>query len=269
MAIQYVGGQLASITASTTTATTVNFALTGGLASTPATDDIVIVSYGVGSTVNATIGVNTAGYTEIAELYVSDTYDANLSVSYKVMGATPDTSVDISATGLNSDGGYVVIQVFRGIDTTTPMDVTAATATGGNSGIPNPAAITPTTVGAEIVVIGATASTGGVTYTAAYLTNFLTASNTAATNDITVGAGWVDWTSGAYDPAAFTVTGSANTQSWAAVTLALRPLILTTGRPKVWTGSAWAQKPAKVWTGSAWVEKPVKYWDGTTWVTVT
>ena len=39
-----------------------------------------------------------------------------------------------------------------------------------------------------------------------------------------------------------------------------------TGRMKVWTGSAWAQKPVKVWTGSAWVEKPVKAWNGSAWV---
>lgn len=42
--------------------------------------------------------------------------------------------------------------------------------------------------------------------------------------------------------------------------------VTRTGRPKVWTGSAWANKPAKVWTGSAWVEKPVKVWDGSQWV---
>lgn len=40
------------------------------------------------------------------------------------------------------------------------------------------------------------------------------------------------------------------------------------GWPKVWTGSAWAKKPAKVWTGSAWVQKPVKVWTGTAWKTV-
>ena len=42
-----------------------------------------------------------------------------------------------------------------------------------------------------------------------------------------------------------------------------------TGRPKVWTGSVWTQKPLKVWTGSAWIEKPVKVWTGSTWKTVT
>lgn len=47
------------------------------------------------------------------------------------------------------------------------------------------------------------------------------------------------------------------------------PPVVTTGRPKVWTGSAWAQKPAKVWTGSAWVEKPVKVWTGSSWKVLT
>ena len=43
------------------------------------------------------------------------------------------------------------------------------------------------------------------------------------------------------------------------------PVSLTTGYPKVWTGSAWASKPAKVWNGSAWVTKPVKVWTGSAW----
>jgi hypothetical protein len=38
------------------------------------------------------------------------------------------------------------------------------------------------------------------------------------------------------------------------------------GRLKVWSGTAWVEKPAKVWSGSAWVAKPVKFWNGTAWV---
>jgi hypothetical protein len=34
---------------------------------------------------------------------------------------------------------------------------------------------------------------------------------------------------------------------------------------KVWTGSAWVEKPAKVWSGSAWTQKPVKTWSGSAW----
>lgn len=44
--------------------------------------------------------------------------------------------------------------------------------------------------------------------------------------------------------------------------------VSTLGRPKVWTGLAWALKPMKVWSGSAWIEKPVKWWDGIQWRTV-
>jgi len=35
---------------------------------------------------------------------------------------------------------------------------------------------------------------------------------------------------------------------------------------KVWSGSAWAEKPVKVWSGSAWVTKPTKVWNGSAWV---
>lgn len=40
---------------------------------------------------------------------------------------------------------------------------------------------------------------------------------------------------------------------------------VSAGRPKVWTGTAYVEKPGKVWTGSGWVEKPWKTWDGTKW----
>jgi hypothetical protein len=38
------------------------------------------------------------------------------------------------------------------------------------------------------------------------------------------------------------------------------------GTIKVWSGSAWVDKPVKVWTGAAWVQKPVKVWSGSAWV---
>jgi hypothetical protein len=37
-------------------------------------------------------------------------------------------------------------------------------------------------------------------------------------------------------------------------------------QPKVWTGAAWAEKPAKVWNGTSWSTKPVKFWNGTAWI---
>lgn len=34
---------------------------------------------------------------------------------------------------------------------------------------------------------------------------------------------------------------------------------------KVWSGSAWVEKPLKVWSGSAWVEAILKRWTGSAW----
>jgi hypothetical protein len=38
-----------------------------------------------------------------------------------------------------------------------------------------------------------------------------------------------------------------------------------TGKLKVWSGSAWVEKPTKVWNGASWVEKTIKYWTGSSW----
>jgi len=38
-----------------------------------------------------------------------------------------------------------------------------------------------------------------------------------------------------------------------------------TGRPKVYVGGSFQSKPGKIWTGSAWVEKPWYRFDGTEW----
>lgn len=40
----------------------------------------------------------------------------------------------------------------------------------------------------------------------------------------------------------------------------------SSGRLKVWDGSAWAKHPVKVWNGSTWVTCPLKVWNGTAWV---
>jgi hypothetical protein len=54
-----------------------------------------------------------------------------------------------------------------------------------------------------------------------------------------------------------------NNSLWVALK---QTVVVAGGKPKVWTGSAFADKPAKVWNGSAWVEKPMKIWNGSSWV---
>lgn len=224
--LTFVGSTTAGITGSSSTDTNVSLtSLTGGVASAPVENDLVIVYYGMCSFFDRSIGVTTAGYTEVAELFANDVAGTNLSVNYKLMGATPDTQVTVSATGSNGDSGAVAIHVWRNVNLSSPLDVTSTTATGTNSVLCNPPAITPVTTGAVIVSGGAGGHQNGVrTYSSSDLSNFATIGGPNNTNDVTVGVGSATWTSGAFDPAQFTFSGTdAGINSWAAVTMALRP----------------------------------------------
>lgn len=267
MPISYVGGQTAQIAASTATNTNITYNLTGGLASTPAANDFVVVAYSIGSTTTRTPTI-LSSFTQLTAQNAADTFDANLRVAHKRMGATPDTVVQVGPTGNTADSGFVTIHVFRGVDPTTPLDGVAPVYVGAsNSGTPDPGAVTPATANNIIYVVGANGHGTTGTFTASYLTAFLTGQNIATTNRTTVGAGYVTGQSAgvSYNPAAFTWSANINTQAWEAVTLSIREEVLG-GKIKVWNGSAWVEKPVKVWTGSAWVEKKVKYWNGSAWV---
>jgi hypothetical protein len=237
MAIDYVGGQTAGRT-NASSAVSVNFALTGGLASTPAAGDLVIVTAVTGSAAgNPAMAVTTpTGYTALGQLNQSAvTADTSMNVSYKIMGGTPDTAVTIPGTGNNAFGEAYTIQVFRGVDATTPMDTTAISAGGTGTGRPNPGSITPVTAGAWVVICGGGAAGTGANYTAPanFTTDFLTTFGTDTT-DAMVGSGyWSGWTSGAVDPAVYTGGTTGANDSWTAYTLALRPIVLTPTRGRI------------------------------------
>jgi hypothetical protein len=100
------------------------------------------------------------------------------------------------------------------------------TATGINSRLANPGSITPTTTGAVVYVVGAAAGGTGGTFTDSNSLTAWLAGNSVDTNDAMMGAGYyTGWTSGAYNPNAFTGGGTDTTSdSWAAVCVALRPV---------------------------------------------
>lgn len=230
MAISYVGGVVAGRTGNSNSTVDVSLSsgLAGGSNSGVSAGDLVVVTVCTGSAARASVVAVTAPATYnnlTAQRTTATTYDTNVQVSYKFMPATPDSVVTIPAQGNAADGQSYAVQVFRGVDPSTPLDVTPTYATGsGTNNNPNPAAITPVTAGTWIVVCGGGAAANGTTlFTTGTLTDFLT-ENGADTNDATVGAGYYDaWTSGAYDPAAFG-GGSANAaNSWGATTIALRP----------------------------------------------
>ena len=228
--IEYVGGRTHTFNGTTgNTSISLSGTLTGGLASSPAANDFVIVTYATESSGDIDLTMVTAGYTEVTDLWGNDSIDVNLAVYTKHMGATPDADVVVGPTTNAGYPGAVTIHVWRGVDLTTPMDVAATTATGGNSGHPNPPAITPTTLGAVIVVCAAAGSlNAGVTLSqsGSELSNFRAAysdNGDATNNDVTAAMGSKAWSgSGAFDPVALVGNASASL-AWAALTLALRP----------------------------------------------
>jgi len=252
-AITYVGGQVGS-SAGVNGNTTVTFSLTGGSNSTPQAGDLVVISYSNGDTTDKTLTITNASsvaytYAGGADLYQNgSSFDSNFVVGYRFMPATPETSALI-AGGDTSGGLAWTVHVFRNVDPNTPLDVAAVTA--GNTGthLANPGAITPTTSGAWIYVAGAGATNTGANYAAAYLTDFRTASG-ADTQDGDVGAGYVTWSSGQYDPAAFTGGGTDSSgDSWNAVTMALRPYVAPAPGSCSSTGSTdW--NVGSTWTGT-------------------
>lgn len=227
MAIGYVGGKTAGFVGSVSKAVTVSLSsgLTGGSGSGVSAGDLVVVTVGYGTQGGAPAPAITTptGYTSLTVQRANDDYDAHHQVSYKIMGGTPDTSVDIPPSTSALWAGSYTIQVFSGVDSSTPLDVVAQYANGVNTGLPNPAAITPSTSGAWIVAMGNGAEATGATYTTSDLTNFLT-SNGSDNVDSMIGAGYYSsWTSGSFDPATFGGGTTSIFASWVATTIALRP----------------------------------------------
>lgn len=228
MTISYVGGNTGTWAGATSGNNNVSLtALTGGSGSSAAIGDIVVAVYATGSAADRALliqGPAAEAYTLAGtELYANGTtYDTNLRVAYRILTAA-DANCVFGPTGNNQDAGAAAVHVWRNIDSVTPMDVAVVTATGTATGQPNAASITPTTAGAVVLVCGGAAAITGAAFTqsGSELANFLSVTS-ADTNDAMVGIGSKAWTSGAFDPVAWTggTTGAAD--SWAAVTLALR-----------------------------------------------
>lgn len=206
--------------------------------------DVVVCVYASSGVADAAMSTSSSGWTEVHEGYANGTSnDTNLALYYKVMGASPDTSfVAVGPTG-NNNGTIATAFAFRGVDAAV-LDVAFVAgshfATGTGSTRPDAPAITPVTAGAWIVVAGAGAAAAGATYASSDLsstTNHFRTGNHAETIDIAIGVGIkTDWTSGAFNPAAWT-GGAANAgDSWAAIIVALKPAPVTHATTGALTG---------------------------------
>ena len=110
--------------------------------------DIVRIALACDRSFGATNKILTSGYEAIYDL---GTFYPELSVQYKRMGSTPDSSVLIEQ--LSDRKITVNIRVFRGVDTATAIDDTP-TYDAGTSGSPNAPSFTSVTNGALHEIIG-------------------------------------------------------------------------------------------------------------------
>lgn len=218
MAIIHVGD------ASTATANVATFDITlpAGLQE----GDLVIVAVCNTSDASDThYPVTTSGYTEIADLYANDTRDLNATVSYKYMGATPDTTVTCTGrTGSADYGCFGSATVFRGVRAVNPFDVPIATATGINSALPDAPAVTPLTLGSRISILGFSTQENDATLT--HPTGYTDASfvrSSVQYGGIIAEACKLWGGDGEEDPPAWTDINTSALECWAAVTMALHP----------------------------------------------
>jgi hypothetical protein len=182
-----------------------------------AQDDIVIVGSVQDFDVSP-IG-SVSGYTQLASINVSG--NNFIWVGYKKMAASPDASAVVTGTGSSAFGMSAVAMIFRGVNATTPIDVTTTTASGSSTN-PNPPAITPANNNCAIVIMGGSVDDSSPGSIASYSTPVVATSVGATFN--TSFAGCYQLLSGgasvAQDPAAFS---SWSTGAWGVATIALRP----------------------------------------------
>jgi hypothetical protein len=233
--IQFVGGKVASKTGATSGNSTLalNSGLTGGIASSVSSGDMVVAVFAVGSDLGNQTALlmsdGTTDYTLIGSQLKATGYTycyTILRLAYKFVGADTDTT--FGPTQALGDAGAMAVYAFRGVDTEAPLDVSATTVTVGNFIEVNPPAITPVTPGAIILSAGAGSHYRAAgTYTSPDLTDFQTIFQDETDTDSSFGIGLKeDWVSGSFDPAAWTFSAGLDFEddfTYAAMTIALRP----------------------------------------------
>lgn len=158
-------------------------------------------------------------------------------VFYKVMGASPDSSVTLWDSGTTSDAGAAVALAFSGVDTANVLDVSSPTPVSANNAAADPPAITPATDNACIVVFcnartGSSAADTAIGNISGYTTSVTAYGND--TNDAFVAAFYNILTGGAgvsQNPATPDAWSPPGSSACISHTLALRALV--PGQPAV------------------------------------
>lgn len=226
MAIEFVGGTIAGKAGSTSGFTQIRLdtGLTGGIRDHVEPGDLVIGVFASGSTTQRLLSINT--FSNVASGYGNDDRDTNLQVGFKSMGATPDAAAFFGPTGSVDDAGVTAVYVFSGVALDSPLDVPAVPIAGSDTRRPTPFPITPVTPGAKIVAIGAGTTGGSASFSAPPALASFISLGSAGTTGVGLGIGQANWTGGQFAPGQFASGGTSTSDSWAAVTLALRPITI-------------------------------------------
>lgn len=232
MAIAFVGaaGGGASAAGGTLPLTS----LSGGLSSSAAIGDVVVVAVSVVNSSDLTISLTNSGYTKVGELYANDTWDTNFAVFVKKL-TTAETSVT-SSFGSSSPFSMAV-SVWRGVADVI-LDVSSTSATGINNGEPNAPSITTVTNDSVVLALGGAAGSrtgsamldplaapsGMGNFISGY---YVTAAGTGTTSAVGIAA-LARPSAGSYDPPVFGGGRGNVDNSWAAYTIALRPFATAT-----------------------------------------
>ena len=238
--ITYVGGQVASSAGTTSAWAAIPFNLTGGINSVPQEGDLVVVCYAITSALarSPTPALSAPSGWTASITYPQGGASQRLTTRtfYKFMTSTPDTSITPAATGNVDDAGVISIRVYRGVNPTTPMDISqGSTSFTGNTppdDVPNPPGATPVTRLATIVSFGSQGGPSVATFTApAELDSgtFQTVAQ-ADTNAAAIGSGhYMDWNAGEIDIGPYGGGTSSASNIQTTNTIVLRPAGVTVG----------------------------------------
>lgn len=203
-----------------------NFRNASNVAITLQQDDVIVVAGEQSFQADVAMATTSTGWTKDADIYQAGSgAHTNLGVWHKVMGAVPDTSFVLTGTGGSIAACVGTAMVFRGVDTTTPLDGAVVTGSGTATSNPNPPSITPTAAGSTIVVVGGGGG-GSSLYTQpgdlSSSTNHFRAGTGVDSTIANVGMGFTNSWTGTFDPAQWTGATANVGDSWTAIVLALR-----------------------------------------------
>lgn len=198
--------------------------ITVNMPSGTTTDDVVYCVSTAAATTDLDLVEDSTTWTELTgtDLYSNDTEDTNSAVFRKVQGGSPDASVTFSGGGSVNRAG--ICYAFSGANTTTPEDQTPTTVSGAAQSTPvtDPASIVTQTANAWVLVFGVNTEADTVTAPTNY-ENLAQQAWPASAVRNAHGATRVIASPTTEDPGTFGGIAGSNSDSFTAVTIAIRP----------------------------------------------